>query len=149
MMKKETYIILKIEGLLYMQKRFFSLFKTTSDKIEKEITEHFDFLIKDHGFEFEKLPLGDAVDKNGDFFFYGPLNAYQIYNESVCINILHLVQRNDYNVYITDKKSEDQIYIRNGTEVSLYDFSVLAKAIQESVLNSGKIFGYAIEKSKS
>ena len=41
-----------------------------------------------------------------------------IYNENVCINILYLVQRQDYEIYITDLYKNDQVYIRSGARVS-------------------------------
>lgn len=126
---------------------FTNLFKPTPDKTEDSLLMQFDFLINNYGFEYSKEMLGDAIDKDGKFVFYGPLNAYQIYTENVCINILHLVQRDEYNVYITDKKSADQVYIRNGIEVPsyfAYDFPLLAREIKESVLNCGEVFGYKI-----
>ena len=124
-----------------------SMFKPASDKVEETLLELFDFLISDYGFEYKKEMLGDAIDKGGKFFFCGPLNAYQFYNENVCIHILHLVQRDDYDVYITDKKSVDQVYIRNGIEVPsrfAYHFPLLAREVKESVLNCGKVFGHSI-----
>ena len=85
------------------------------------------------------------LDKNGKFIFYGPLNAYQFYNENLCINILHLVQRDDYNVYITDKKSADQVFIKNGTEIPselAYHLPLLAEEVKQAVLNRSEWNGY-------
>lgn len=123
------------------------MFNTSHDQTEENLQKLFDFLLNDYGFKFSKEMLEDATDKNGKFFFHGPLNLYQFYNENACINILHLVQRDDYNVYVTDKKSTDQTYIRNGVEAPsglAYDHALLAKEIEKSVFNRGEIFGYKI-----
>lgn len=126
---------------------FTNLFKPATDMIEANLLKHFDYLLSNYGFEYSKEMLGDARDKNGEFFFYGPLNAYQFYNKNVCITILHLVQRDDYTVFITDKKSDDQVYIQNGTKVPsdlAYDIPLLASEIEESILNRGEIFEHKI-----
>ena len=78
------------------------LFKPPVDKTELKIKELFQFLLDDYGLSYTKTDLGDLVDKNGKIIFYGPLNAYQIYNDNLCINIVNLVQRGDYDIYITD-----------------------------------------------
>ena len=122
-----------------------NLLKPVPDKIEEQLLSYFDFLLNNYNFTYCKVKLGNAVDKNGKFFFYGPLNAYQFYNENVCINILHLVQRDDYNVYITDQKSVNQVYIRNGTEISselAYKFSLLAEEVKQAVLSRSEWNGY-------
>ena len=122
-----------------------NLLKPVPDKIEEQLLSYFDFLLNNYNFIYCKVKLGNAVDKNGKFFFYGPLNAYQFYNENVCINILHLVQRDDYNVYITDQKSVDQVYIRNGTEISselAYNFSLFAEEVKQAVLKHSEWNGY-------
>ncbi len=122
-----------------------NLLKPVPDKIEEQLLSYFDFLLNNYNFIYCKVKLGNAVDKNGKFFFYGPLNAYQFYNENVCINILHLVQRDDYNVYITDQKSVNQVYIRNGTEISselAYNFSLFAEEVKQAVLKHSEWNGY-------
>ena len=122
-----------------------NLLKPAPDKIEEQLLSYFDFLLNNYNFIYCKVKLGNAVDKNGKFFFYGPLNAYQFYNENVCINILHLVQRDDYNVYITDQKSVNQVYIRNGTEISselAYNFSLFAEEVKQAVLKHSEWNGY-------
>ena len=115
------------------------------DKIEERLLLLFDFLLNTYGFSYSKEELGNAVDKSGNFLFYGPLNAYQFYNENVCINILHLVQRDDYNVYITNQKSVDQVLMRNGTEVPselAYNLPSLADEVKQAFLNRLKWHGY-------
>ena len=122
-----------------------NLLKPVPDKIEEQLLSCFDFLLNNYNFTYCKVKLGNAVDKNGKFFFYGPLNAYQFYNENVCINILHLVQRDDYNVYITDQKSVNQVYIRNGTEIPselAYNFSLFAEEVKQAVLKHSEWNGY-------
>ena len=121
------------------------LFKPTHDKTEERLLALFDFLLINYSFSYSKEALGDAVDKEGNFIFYGPLNAYQFYNKNICISILHLVQRDDYNVYITDKKSADQVFIKNGTEIPselAYNLPSLADEVKQAVLNRLKWHGY-------
>lgn len=132
---------------MHMFKRFSHSFKPARDKTEERVLNLFGYLLHDFGFSCAKELLGDAVDKDGKFFFYGPLNAYQFYNEKLCINILHSLQRDDYNVYITDKKSDEQVYIKNGIEVPsclAYDLPLFAKEIKESILNCGELYGHRI-----
>lgn len=121
------------------------LFKPVPDKIEECLLKQFSFLIHDYGFTYAKEELGNAIDKDGEFFFYGPLNAYQFYNDKVCIHILHLVQRDDYDVYITDKKSADQVYIRNGIRAPdcfANNFQLLKGKVKESIVTHGELFGH-------
>jgi len=128
-----------------MLKWIANLFKPTPDKIEERLLSLFDFLLNTYGFSYSKEELGNAVDKSGKFIFYGPLNAYQFYNENLCINILHLLQRDDYNVYITDKKSADQVFIKNGTEIPselAYNLPSLADEIKQVVLSHCEWHGY-------
>ena len=122
-----------------------SLFKPAPDRIEERLLSLFDFLLNTYGFSYSKEELGNAVDKSGTIVFYGPLNAYQFYNENLCINILHLVQRDDYNVYITDKKSADQVFIKNGTEIPsefAYNLPLLAEEVKQAVINHLEWHGY-------
>lgn len=121
--------------------------KPDSDNTEERLLNLFDFMLRDFGFSYAREELGNALDKDGNFIFYGPLNAYQFYNEKLCISILHLVQRDDYNVFITDKKSDDQVYIINGVEVPsrlAYDLPLFANELKESFLNGGDLYGYRI-----
>lgn len=121
--------------------------KPASDETEERLLSLFGFMLSDFGFSYAREALGNAVDKDGKFIFYGPLNAYQFYNEKICISILHLVQRDEYNVYITDKKSDDQVYIKNGIEVPshlAYDLPLFAKEMKESILNCGELYGHRI-----
>ncbi len=120
------------------------IFKTDNDSIETKIKELFCFLIDDYGFSFTKNDLGNLLDKNGRLVFYGPLYAYQIYNDRICINILYLVQRQDYNIFITDKYSKDQQYIHDGVEVPsdlAYDLVGFASKIKSEILSQKTICG--------
>ncbi len=126
-----------------MFKWFKNLFKSDFDGVEEKLLKTFNFLINDYNFSYSKTNLGNLTDEDGNFIFYGPYNAYQFYNESVCINILHLVQRGEYDVYITDRKSCDQIYIREGTKIP-DNFPLLADKVKESIPN-GELFGHKIK----
>lgn len=110
---------------------------------EARMKEWFSFLLVDYGFRFAKANLGDAVDKDGKFFFYGPVEAYYIYNKNVCINILYLTQRDEYEIYITDSYINDQIYIRNGTRIS-GDPMCAAAEIESAVSGGCGIYGRKI-----
>lgn len=123
------------------------LFKTPADKNEKTILELFGFMIDDYGFSYTKNDLGNAVDKDGHFVFYGPLDSYHIYNDKLCINILYLVQRQDYNIYITNAYSTNQVYLRNGTEVPshlAYNLPLFASEVKTSIMNDGTVYGQKI-----
>lgn len=119
--------------------------KTYSEKL----LERFDFLFNEYGFKLEKIDLGNAIDENGKFFFYGPVYCYYIYNDDVCINILNLVQRQDYNIYITKYKSNDQTYIRKGISVEgeyAYNIGLFATYIKMNIESTGEVYGYKINK---
>lgn len=123
------------------------LFEPSMDKTEQRIKELFRFMFDDYGFSFSKVDLGNLVNKNGKLIFYGPLNAYQIYNDNLCMNIVNLVQRGDYDIYITDKPSTDQHYIFDGVRLPsrfAYDLPLLASEIKTELSNSKTIFGETI-----
>ena len=94
-----------------------NLFKPTPDKVEERLLTVFDFLLRNYGFRYSKEELGNAVDKDGKLIFYGPFNAYQLYNDNICISILHLVQRDEYDVYVSNEKTADQVLIIKGTQL--------------------------------
>lgn len=126
---------------------FLNLFRPLPDENVPRIRELFSFLTEDYGFSFATEDLGDAVDRDGKFFFYGPLKAYCIYNESVCINILYLEQRQDYEIFITDSYKNDQVYIRSGTQIDdffAYHLDRYADEVRASVAERGEICGRKI-----
>lgn len=113
------------------------------DQTELKIKDLFCFLFEDYGFSFVKVDLGDLVDQSGKRLFYGPLNAYQLFNDRLCINIVNLVQRGDFDIYITKKQSTDQHYIFHGLSLPhlAYDLPLFASQIKSELLNSKTIFG--------
>ena len=120
------------------------LFKPPVDRTEIGIREQFQFMFVDYGFSFDKVDLGNLVDKNGKVIFYGPLIAYQIYNENLCINIVNLVQRGDFDIYITEKVSDDQHYIFDGLSLPsnlAYNRPLFANQVKSELLSSKTIFG--------
>ena len=120
------------------------LFKPPVDRTETRIREQFQFLFDDYGFSFAKNDLGNLVDKNGKVIFYGPLIAYQIYNKNLCLNIVNLVQRGDFDIYITEKVSADQHYIFDGMMVPsnfAYDRTLFASQVKSELSRSKTIFG--------
>ncbi len=123
------------------------LFEPPADKTELKIKELFQFLFDDYGFSYVKNDLGNLVDKSGKVIFYGPLDAYQLYNDNLCINIVVLVQRNDCDIYITEKQSVDQHYIFDGMSLPsnfAYDLPFFASQVKSELLNSKTIFGKSI-----
>lgn len=110
---------------------------------EKEIMKYFTFLLTEYNFEFKKFNLGDLVDENEKRLFYGPCNCYYFYNEKICINFINLVQRQDWEVYITNEVFLDQTLIRKGKKVSTdlcYNWSLLASITKDKIINNNSIF---------
>lgn len=118
-----------------------------NNKDKAKIKEIFNFLLLDYGFEFHEANLGNAVDENGKFFFYGPVYCYSIYNDKVCINILELVQRHDYEIFITKGLTQDQPTIRRGTVVGAYycyRWQEFANKIKQELEEKGTIYGIPV-----
>ena len=114
---------------------------------EKNLMRYFAFLLTEYNFKFEKHEFGDMVDENGKRWFYGPYNCYYFYNDKVCVNFMNLVQRQDWNVYVTDEVLSDQNLIKKGKEVSgelCYNWSLLASAIKEELAKNQTILGIKI-----
>ena len=114
---------------------------------EKNLMKYFSFLLTEYGFRFDKLELGDMVDENGKRWFYGPYNCYYFYNDKVCVNFMNLVQRQDWNVYVTSEVLSDQNLIKKGKAVPgelCYNWSLLASAIREELAESQTILGIRI-----
>lgn len=83
----------------------------------RHIMKHFSFLIKEYGFKFDKIELGDLRDENGKLWFYRPFNCYSFFNDNLCINFMNLVQRQDWYITITKEPSSDQIYLKKGQSI--------------------------------
>ena len=127
-----------------MMKWIQRLFKPPVDETELRIKELFQFLIDVYGFSYVKTDLGNLVDKSGKIIFYGPLYAYQIFNNNLCINIVNLVQRDDYDIYITEKQTLDQHYIFDGLKLPsklAYDLPLFSNQIKTELLSCKTIFG--------
>lgn len=113
--------------------------KTTDvlpDDREKDLMKNFSFLLTEYDFKFEKHEFGDKVDESGKLWFHGPFNGYYFYNDKVCINFMHLVQREDWYIYITKEVLADQNLIQRGEKVPetlWYDWPLLASVIKEKL----------------
>ena len=60
---------------------------------------------------------------------------------------MNLVQRQDWNIYVTDEVLSDQNLIKKGKEVSgelCYNWSLLASAIKKELAESQTILGIRI-----
>ena len=124
-----------------------SWFQSPVDRREQAILEQFGFLIDSYGFQYRHTNLGDWLDRNGKPLFSGPLYVYQFYTEKVCLNLLYLVQRDEYYGYLTEKQRNDQLYIRKGTEILApfgYELPSLAQAVEESLRVENKLLDHSI-----
>lgn len=111
---------------------------------EKKLMKYFSFLLTEYQFKFDKLELGDMVDEDGKLWFYGPYNCYYFYKDKVCINFMNLVQRQDWEVYITHEVLSDQNLIKKGKEIPgnlCYNWLLLASAIKDELAKNNSIFG--------
>ena len=111
------------------------------------IMEHFSFLVKDYGFKFDKVELGDMRDENGKLWFYGPFNCYSFYNQNICINFMNLVQRQDWYITISKEFSNNQTYISKGQQIDskyYYNWELLASVIKKDIEKNNEIFGNSI-----
>ena len=114
---------------------------------EKMLMKHFDFLINDYGFKFDKLNLGNMVNENGKLIFYGPYNCYYFYNNKICINFINLVQRQDWEIYITQYISADQNFIKKGRDLPgyCYKMPLMASVIKKELEEKKTILGFNID----
>ncbi|MBR4054504.1 MAG: hypothetical protein IKK06_06845 [Clostridia bacterium] len=120
------------------------VFEPSVDKPEQELKEAFRFLLEDYGFSYAKLDLGDLEDRNGKRIFYGPLYAYQFYNDRLCIHIVELVQRHEIDVYVTEKRETDQHRIFSGEKLPSHlaaNWRLLAAEIKTEIAANQTIFG--------
>lgn len=122
-----------------MLKSFFDRLFSRRDETEELLMQQFGFLIDVYGFHYCKTDLGNYVDENGKLLFYGPYTAYSFYSDSICLNILYLEQREDYNVTITNTYQADAKYLQNGTPVSdyyAYHLDEFADRIREAMMHN-------------
>ena len=115
----------------------------------RRIMKHFSFLIKEYGFKFDKIELGDLRDENGKLWFYGPFNCYSFFNDNLCINFMNLVQRQDWYITITKEPSSDQIYLKKGQSIEdryCYNWYLLSSVIKNDIKQFKTIFGNSIDR---
>lgn len=115
---------------------------------EKNLMKYFSFLLTEHNFKFDKLELGDMVDESGRRLFYGPYNCYYFYNDKVCINFMHLVQRQDWYIYVTKEVLDDQNLINKGKKPPRelwYDWPWLVSVIKEELSKGNSLFGIPLD----
>lgn len=112
------------------------------------LLKDFSFLIKDYGFNFDKVELGDYRGSDGKLYFYGPYNCYSFYTEGVSINFLNFVQRHEWNITITDEFINDQNYLNEGLKIESryeYDWTSLAFVLKEDLESKHEVFGKKIK----
>jgi len=112
------------------------------------LMKHLSFLLSEYNFKFDKQNLGNLVDKDGKLLYYGPYNCYYFYNGNLCISILNLTQRQDWNIYINKEPLADQHLIKKGKEVPAelcYDLLQLATVIKDELAASRSIFGISLD----
>lgn len=127
-------------------------FARTSNELccdeQVHLMKHLSFLLSEYNFKFDKYNLGDLVNENGKIWYYGPYNCYYFYNGNLCISILNLTQRQDWNIYINTEVLSDQNLIKKGKELPAelcYNLPLLAKVIKEELAASRSIFGISID----
>ncbi len=116
------------------------------------LLEHFAFLVKDFGFNFDKVELGDYKSKVGKLYFYGPYNCYSFYIEGLSINFLNLVQRGDWDITITDTFMKDQNFLNEGMRIDqnlIYDWNHLAILLKREIIEKNEVFGKKIQNKIS
>jgi len=134
---------------------------------ESLFLESFRYLLIDYGFSFSYLEFKNAVDENNKFFYYGPVYCGSLYNDDSCINFILLVQRGEWDVYLTEKFTKKQSEIRNGKylsdgfkalktfyslekkTISNSDYiSAIAFYIQKEIVTYNEVYGINVEKQK-
>lgn len=115
---------------------------------EKIIETYFAFLLNEYGFTYVKNDLGNAYDAEGRFFFYGPVYAHSLYNDKICFNILNLVQRQEYDLFVTNSYSTNQVRIRQGDHIDGWgqNLRMLASMVKQTLTENGTVLGYEINK---
>ena len=108
------------------------------------ILKKFGFLVKEYGFEFDKLALGDLKDYDGKLLFYGPFNCYSFYKNGISINFMNLVQKGDWDITITKEFCENQNYLKTGQKIDskyCYNWDLLLEKIKYDLETKKEIFG--------
>ena len=118
------------------------------DPLEERLRMLFGFLLEEYGFQFSRNELGDARDpKSGKLVFYGPYNAYSFYRRGLCIHILHLVQRDDYEIFVTDEYRPAQAYICSGRKEDskfAYHLEDYAAFLRERIQQDRALYGIKV-----
>lgn len=111
-----------------------------------QIKEIFRFMLIEYGFKYKHNTFKTAVNKNNKFWFYGPVEAYSFYNEEGCLTIFRLVQRDEWNLSVSRKYSNEQATLRD----EIYDedgFILLNRSLNEENRYSNRI-DYLIKLSE-
>ncbi|MGE4319897.1 MAG: hypothetical protein AB7E61_00445 [Acholeplasmataceae bacterium] len=115
--KDESYLVLEDsskEIALHIQNKYL---KWSGDQVP-QFNEYFGYLINEYGFNYAAKVYRSAVTEENKFFYHGPVNIHSLYNDDICINFVCLVQRQEWDVYITEEYQDNQAYIRSGRYVS-------------------------------
>lgn len=91
------------------------------------IEKDFNFLITNYNFEF-----GHNNFSSYDGFL-GPFNAYSFYNDCGCFTIVHAIQRNEIEYFVSREFSREQKVLL-GTKISEQIFKIL-KLLRRNPLN--------------
>ncbi len=123
-------------------------------------------LEKDFKFLIEKYDFKYGFNNFSSFYdFLGPFNAYSFYNEYGCFTILHAVQRNEMEYYISKTFSNKQEVLFE-VKVSEQVFKILKRLrinplnwfkrdnvlvvdyIVDEIKKNGKFFGIKVNNNK-
>lgn len=137
--KDNGYLVLNNsskEHVIHLQNKYL---KWSGDHIPL-FKEHFGYLFNEYGFEFKMDKFKSAFTKEGKFFYHGPVHAYSLYNDKMCITFVYLMQRQEWDVYLNDVYTKSQTKIRSGKYLN-EGFGNL-KTINNSVSSKYKKYGY-------
>lgn len=81
----------------------------------KIVLEYLKFLLDEYGFNY-RFQMFDSFHD-----FHGPIEAYSFYNRYGCFTLHHIVQRGEWELYISDHVSTNQSELTaNKIDLTLY-----------------------------
>lgn len=115
----------------------------------KLVLKYLRFLVNEYGMKFRFQSFSDYHG------FYGPIDTYSFYNESLCFSLHNIVQRGEWGIFLAHSFSENQYSLlereicqSDYTEKSYITFSgwlkEFAKIIYNEVNSNKTIFGEPI-----
>ena len=142
------------------------LIKNSNKLIKKEVKTSFFIYILQKAFKFliDQYDFKYGFNRFSEFNdFLGPFDAHSFYNDYGCFTILHAVQRNEIEYYVSkefsnkqeilfEKKISEQIFKRlkklriNPLNLFKRDNTLVAKFIVDEINKKGEFFGIKVER---